>query len=473
MASPNKQNALYKEYLSVWQKCRDAAAGQRAIKNGGEKYLRRLTEQTQDEYESYKDRASYFNATGRTVDAMEGMVFRKDTAYKAPQSINDWLEDINLSGETLEDLARLAVRENLVVGRGAFLVDMPVNNGQAITIADKLNQSIRPYIVLYKAESILNWKCSRVNNLYQITDVWLDETTQNDDGEDEPQIRHLSLQDGYYGQYIYRSEKSGSDWQLVEVILPTRNGERIDIIPFFPFGSVSPKIDVQDPPIESLADVNIAHYKNSADIEHGSHIAGLPTPYITGLTGTFDENGKPTKDDSIKLGTTTILNLPQDATAGFLQCGNEGFATIEKLMDRKEQQMAALGARMLAPEKRQAEASETHSIKRSAENSVLATVARVVERQLEKALIFAVEWENISGEVSIELNTDYVPVSFTAQDLTAWTAAMQSGAISGETYFDILKYSENLPDSLTYEEEQERKSNDPPALGEMVNATES
>ncbi|MGM9512442.1 DUF4055 domain-containing protein [Larkinella sp. GY13] len=234
-------------------------------------------------------------------------------------------------------------------------------------------------------------------------------------------------------------------------------------IPFFPIAPDKPTLEIIEPPIESLADFNIAHYKNSADLENGAHISGLPTPWIAGADSTDAEgNAVP-----IYLGSSTILTLPEKATAGFLQCGAEGFATIENLMDRKEQQMAALGARMLSPEKKQAEASETHEIKRGGENSVLATIAGVIERQITKALQFAADWEGITGEVAIELNKDYIPVNFTSQDLTAWMAARQAGEVSKETFFQVLKYAEWLPDDLTFEQEQDRIKEDGPPLGSL------
>jgi hypothetical protein len=465
MIKPDKQHPQYVAYKPVWKKCRDASDGQRAIHAGKELYLKKLSEQEDPEYDAYLDRASYFNATGRTVEAMAGFVFRKPLKADVPDVMKLWLEDITLADESITDLAQTAITENIITGRGGFLVEMPINTDKNMTVADKEALAIRPYLVLYQTESIINWEYKRLNNVYQLVNVWLTEAYQDDTGEEKEQIRELTIASGLYQQVIWRTKEKGADWHIEETITPTKSGQPITVIPFFPFSPKKTKIDIAVPPIESLADVNISHYKNSADIENGAHIAGLPTAYVTGMDGQIDESGNLVTGEPIYLGSSTILSLPKDATAGFLQCGNEGFATIEKLMDRKEQQMAALGARMLSPEKKQAEASETHEIKRGAENSVLATLAGVVERQLNKALQFAAEWEGIPGEISIELNKDYFPVTFTAQDLTAWTATMQSGSISKETYFDILQYSEWLPDGLTYEEEQDRISNDPPALG--------
>lgn len=454
---PSLKHSDFTKFTPVWKKCRDASDGQRAIKDGRTLYLRSLTEQKEDEYAVYLDRASYVNATGRTVDAMVGGVFRKPLKSEVPETMIGWLDDINLADETISDFAQNAIFEVLVAGRYGVLVEQPKATDTPLTVAEKQSQGLRPYLVGYPTENIINWEYARVNNRYQLVNIWLQEDYKDDTGKIKQQVKQLTLNTGFYQQITWR--EGDASWIVAETITPTKNGAPLTEIPFFAISSKKPTLNVSAPPIESLADVNISHYKNSADLENGAHMAGLPTPYITGLD---DDNEK------IYLGSTTILTLPQGATAGFMQCGSEGFATIEKLMDRKEQQMAALGARMLAPDKKQAEAVQTHEIKRSGETSVLATIVGIIDRQLTRALTFAVEWEGIEGDVSIELNKDFFPVTFTAQELTAWTAALQSGAISKETYFDVLKYSEWVSDSLTYEQEQERIASDGPALSSIT-----
>src|SRR5512137_2774243 len=74
-------NSTHPEYdaaLPVWLRARDVFAGEDAVKAGGEKYLPRLEDQTQAEYDAYRMRASFFNATSRTCEGFLGLVFRRD-----------------------------------------------------------------------------------------------------------------------------------------------------------------------------------------------------------------------------------------------------------------------------------------------------------------------------------------------------------------------------------------------------------
>ncbi len=74
----------YFENKGKWQRCRDVIDGEETVKERGEDYLPKPAGQTDDDYEAYKTRALFYNATGRTLDAMVGMVFRK--APEIPRS---------------------------------------------------------------------------------------------------------------------------------------------------------------------------------------------------------------------------------------------------------------------------------------------------------------------------------------------------------------------------------------------------
>ncbi|GGN14177.1 hypothetical protein GCM10010967_58010 [Dyadobacter beijingensis] len=82
--------------------------------------LPKLDEQADDAYNTYEGRALYYNATGRTVDAMSGLVFRKTMTVKVPDEMKPWLDNIALSDETLTGFAETSLYETLCVGRGGI-----------------------------------------------------------------------------------------------------------------------------------------------------------------------------------------------------------------------------------------------------------------------------------------------------------------------------------------------------------------
>ena len=143
-----------------------------------------------------------------------------------------------------------------------------------------------------------------------------------------------------------------------------------------------------------------------------------------------------------------------DVQVGMLEFTGGGLATLEHLLDRKEQQMAVLGARMLFPEKKAVEAAETASMHRQGENSALAALALAVARALSEAMIIARDWIGANGETGIALNTDYLPTPMSPQMLLALVQAVQSGHISRRTFFSNLQGGEIIATETAFEDEQ-------------------
>lgn len=454
---PSKTHPEYDEFLPVWKTCRDTVTGQRAISKGGTKYLPKLSGQTDDDFKSYKERAVFFGATGRTVDGMAGLIFRKEPTISLPAALEQYAPDIDMKGTTLEGFARDCVDEALIVGRFGIMIDYPPSAPDVgvMTIEQARQMGQRPYLTMYKAESIINWRSGRFANRQVLLNVWLLEK----DGE-EDQIRELFF-DGFYGQRIWRTDKNDK-WVVFEEYYPTKEGQKIEEIPFYFCGKKEGGIDVQNPPIESLAYLNIAHYRNSADLENAVHVAGQPTPWVNGITN-------PDEIPAIHLGSSTFLKLPPDAIAGFLQCGADGVGALRESMADKVAQMAALGARMLSPEKSQVESAESQQIKRGGENSVLASIAGAVEIVLSYSLKFMADWVGANPEEAvIELNKDYLPAQMDSAMLREWVAAWQSGGFSYDTFVNGLKSGELIPDSIDPQDEIEKMQNETPAIPRTV-----
>ena len=131
--------------------------------------------------------------------------------------------------------------------------------------------------------------------------------------------------------------------------------------------------------------------------------------------------------------------------------------------------MAVLGARLLEDQKKAVETADAIRLRHSGENSLLATIADTVSRGLTVALTWLAEWQSAAGDVSVQLNKDFVDVAMTPQEITAMVAAWQSGGISRETLFYNLQRGEVIPAERTFEEEVELIERDAP-LGMQAQA---
>jgi hypothetical protein len=383
------------------------------------------------------------------------MVFRKDPAIDVPDTMRGMVDDIDLNGTSLTGLAQHILTDDLMVGRMGILVEYPRVDNQPRSQAEEAARNLRPYTSVYCAESILNWKVQRVNNVLQAVLVVLQE--EHHEPVDEfsyeviPQIRLLKLDPvkGYF-QQIWRKPKNANEYsQVDDDIIPLMNGKPLSYIPFFMFGPHDNDFTVQNPPLLDLVNLNLAHYRVTADYEHGCHFTGLPMLLLAGIE--VKENEK------IYLGSqTAVVTSNADAHGEFVEFQGQGLGALEKNLASKEAQMAAIGARMLAPEKNGVEAEGTLQMRSNGESSVLASYANLVSQQLTKVLQCIAEWAGYNVAVSIKLNTDYMPAGMTAQELAELTRALQSGSISYETYFENLQRGEIIRAGKTVDEEKQQ-----------------
>lgn len=435
-----KKHPDYERLARKWQRCRDAAAGEAEIHAGGDRYLPRLAEESDTDFKKRIARTPFFNATRRTINGLAGMVFRKPPRVELPV----FGDNVDAAGTPVETFAARVVEEALTVGRVGLFVDYPPAPDGVRTQADAESLGLRPAIHQYAAESIVNWRYSRINNSTVLSLAVLSEFAPVGDDEfshdAEQRWRVLDLFGGAYRVRVFNEDERGR-LQLLSETFPTMRGAPM---PFIPFAFVGDG----EPPLIDLVTLNLHHYQVSADYEHGCHFSGLPSLFISGLR----------QDDGTKvyLGGPTANALPDPAARAYMVEVAGEFNALRTNLQDKQAQMAILGARMLETQRGGVEAAETAAQHRKGEESYLAMYSSDISRSITRALTWMAQWASADGEVVFELNRDYVPVGLSAQELTALVGAWQNGAISHPTLFENLQRGEVIAPEVTFEKEQGR-----------------
>ncbi len=138
--SVDTQHPDYQRFIGRQVDCRVAIAGGRVVKEGEERYLPRPGAQDDKQYEAYKQRAVWFGATKIAVATSVGALFRKPVILKPDMETFD---NLMVGGITFNTFIKEASTEVVSVGRVGTLADV-VLDGEV-------------FIVLYKAEDIINW----------------------------------------------------------------------------------------------------------------------------------------------------------------------------------------------------------------------------------------------------------------------------------------------------------------------------
>lgn len=383
--------------LPTYAEIRDCVAGEKTVKSRGAVYLPMPTDADAARYSAYVMRAVFYGVTRRTLLGLVGMTATKPAEIVVPPMMAPIVKDATGSGVTLNSLALTLVSEVCQVGRAGLLTDYPKTEGKPTTRKEQTEGAIRPTISAYAAEDIINWRVSRKNGRIFLSLVVLAETYDKDDDGFTitrlPQRRVLRIENGVYSVEIHRKVNDNASWTVEPKEYPTdAKGLNLTEIPFVFVGSVNNDPTIDPAPLADMASLNLAHYRNSADYEEGVYITGQPTPVITGLDEAWWTNVLKSR---IAFGSRSGIPLPADATFELVQADPNNAAL--EAMKAKEDQMKAIGAKLVQVSSVQRTATETASDDVT-EMSVLGQIVTNVNA----AVLWSLEWAAIfSGATTV------------------------------------------------------------------------
>ena len=457
---------LYTKYFPKWSKCRMAVYGEDAIKSFGELYLPRASGMDDDDYKKYLARAQFFNASGRTIDGLSGMLNRKPIILNIPDGFEKYLDNVDGKGHSFNQFASMCAKDALITGWGGVLVDMPQTEN-IISQKDFEENNLYAYMTFYKAESIIKWKWQQNGRRQDLQYVIFKEPNEVDNVEYETELKFYYRvceldEEGYYRQTLFNDRQ-----EIINQVYPSgKNGK----FTFIPFSFLSSNTEPDEPMLNDLINVNLSHYRKSADYENGLHWTGVPTPWSQGANPETEIVNGIEVAKALKLGGSTVVHLPGGASMHYLEFGGSGCSQLASAMQADEDRMAILGARIISQERKGVEAAETAKIHRAGENSLLAEFAINMSIIFKKLLYIYLVWSSGQdleiSDVDVQFNTDYEVSTMNSAQLTALVALWQSGGIAKRDLFNNLKEGEIVRANRDFDEmnseideEQKAKNN--------------
>jgi len=473
----------YDSNFFIWEKIRDSVDGQEAIKARSTTYLPMLSghyegalQQDPDPalsggtrigqkptlYGTYLQYANWYAATGRTVEGLLGLIFRKPIVKTVPDALNPLLEDINLNGQSLDDFVKEVTREILMVYRTGVLIDFPTINSDtlarigllsegyteaieaaqtngdveaivdledqyisasnSITKSQKEQANLRPYLKLYKTECITNWREAVINNKSQTSFVVLRQTNTITNPDDEfqqieaTQYKVLDFdENGAYRQRVYipapgakknsptNFNKTPKQREIGASTTDSSKGDWVLLYEYTPLMDGKPLDFIPFYPITPLGvtwniDYPLIDGLANTNIAHYRNSANYENGLIWTGNPTPWVSGFEGEDTEIKLGSTEALLLGEGGKAGYMEFTGQGLSEQRVAMAEKEKLMAIQGARILAADKRMVEAADTALIHRAGEQSILASLADSVSKAFTSVLNVVADWADVSTE---------------------------------------------------------------------------
>jgi hypothetical protein len=464
-----KVNYLRPEYsaaINEWRLCRNAADKRESV----EEYLLPLTAgvdlnklSTEDKNRiellknEYIKRAVYYNAVSYSLGIYLGLVFRKKPEVKLSPNVQMLIDSFD-GDDTLLSLATSIMSEILKTNRALIVGDMPKSPRQ-MSVADLLNSGMGPQLSVYSAESVINWPDEGEENGSFVLVETFNKRINRFEIQRWNRYRVLFMLDGVYHQETYVAKEYGEPQLETPAFTPTKvNGNTFDYIPAVFADAESNDSTIKKPFILDLAEMNIAHYRNSADYEHGLHLVATPTPYLFGVDPSQAPKG---------IGAGVMwCDVNSDAKAGFVEFMGAGMSSLLDAMKEKIEYMATLGTKDIIGGYR-IETATGASIRHVGQTARLSQSAESVSNAIEIGLDMLGDFISgtyVAGSNKYRLQTDYNPTRLDPQMITSLFSAVLSGNLSQRSFIEAMQSGEVITDIRTVEQEmelikQEREAN--------------
>lgn len=396
-------------------------------------------------YQRYLQRAVFPSDFSDAVEALVGIMHRKEGQIDVPSALEPMLDTLSAQGESALGLLRRVNETQLAKGRLGLLVDIPDGTLPAETL---------PYVAVYDAEAIINWSVSdATKGPAKLELVVLDESgpVQQKDlsWQDENKIRVLAMVRHLKELDVWKDDKSlaegvtgaptvTDDTYVVAVTdskeaslssltwrVPHANGRSLDRIPFVFVNTLDLAPEPAKPPLLGLAECCLAIYRGEADYRQQLFAQGQDTLFIYG-----DEED-PTKPDT-RLGVGAVQRLSNEkAHAEFVGVTSSGLSEQREALKSDYDRAAQRGMRLIdmASGDGGQESGEALKVRVAARTASAMNVALAGGGGLQEALRIGARWLGSDEEaVVVTVNTDFAESVMTGEEMMAWTSAKNLGA---------------------------------------------
>ncbi len=451
----------YAAAIPLWETVRDVCKGPEAVKSKGRIYLPELdptdkSARNRRRNEDYLKRAVFYAITGHTKNGLVGMAYRREPAIVVDSKMEYLKTNADGAGMSVYQQSQSTLESVLEIGRHAIYVDYSSELKSAITLN-------------YRAEDVINWRTARVNGRDRLILVVLRECVEEPDGygfSDRIQYRELTIESGKFVCRIWKN--SGSNltgaYVVAEEYFPgSQFGGVWDEIPFTFVGAQNNDPTIDDSPLFSLAEINLGHYRNSADYEDSLFFCGQVQPYLSGLDAEWRDH---LEKSGVKLGSRSPLMLPANGNFAYAQAQPNMLA--KEGMDSKRDYMVSLGARLV--EQNNAVKTATQATgDQTAATSVLGMCCSNVSEAYTQALKWCARYMGQKDtEVSYQISQEFIAKAVDAGLISAIVGAWQGRAIRGQDMVRSLQRMDVIDPSLNPEDVLDAISNTAPGMGEFI-----
>lgn len=492
---------LYTEHVDDWVQLRDAAKGERAVKEKGQTYLPPTMGMILDglngglygntvtysaaagngagsgnltygnlgqrAYDAYKLRAVFPEYVKDALEYFMGALHNKSPVIELPEEMEPLRSNATPLGEPLEILLQRINLEQLTTGRVGILLDLPKD-------PDPLNPL--PFIALYVAEAIRNWDDNTNEDTRDALNlVVLDESgviRKEFEWVANQKYRVLQLGDLQTnepnGTVEYRTGVFSNDgagkamYDESKLIAPHLRGQTLSSIPFQFINTkdISPEPD--QAPLMSLCRQCFTIYRGEADYRQNLFMQGQDTLVVIGGRQSNSLVGEIQTEEPLRTGAGARIDLELTGDAKYIGVNSQGLPEQRTALENDRKRCESRSGQLIDATTGDKESGAALKTRVGAQTATLNQIAKTAALALELLLKQCAEWMKADPtKVKVTPNLEFADYQMAGQDLGNLMTAKRNGAPLAMQSIHRLAVQGNLT-NLDFQTEMDIIAKEPP-----------
>lgn len=350
---PDYACPAYQAMLPFWQIVEDIRESTPVLREKKTDYVPQFEAESKKDYEARLKLTYAADSYALTLEEHVGLITNEPPKLSddVPEPIRVLADDFTGEGDDLVTYTQDVVDAALHFGHAVLWTDYPSTAGFR-NLAEKRRAMVRPYAVLYRAPSVLNWRTVTIGGVRYLTYLVLREKSDRDvegfGSQTVTRFRHVSqevIRDGEgnatgLGPILWRAWDKVKDSKGADQFEPAGEGAIVgpSTIPArIVYGGRRVAFMQSRPHLRGVALTAIEALGVQSDYANVMHKCNVPTPIFVGR----EQDSGPGKK-TVKMGEG--IDIPLGGNAFFLEPTGTAIEATTKRLDSLDRRMQRQGA---------------------------------------------------------------------------------------------------------------------------------
>ncbi|MCP4660994.1 MAG: DUF4055 domain-containing protein [bacterium] len=447
-----------------WPLIDDLTGGTAAMRENSDLWLPREEAEEVAAYDQRLGRSFLFGAYADTVDKIKSRPFSKPVSLTGAESLHEQLvgieRDADRQGRSLTEFLKMCFEVGGNYGLVHVLVDYPAG-GMGISLAEQRERDVRPYFVMVSPKDLIGWR--KAGN--SVSRVRIQGTRTVEQGEygdtEQTYIRQIEFGEngGEWAVYVKGDEQH---WAVAEEGQHTFQGAPFLTLYFNRKGFLEAR-----PPLQQLADMNLAHWQSDSQQRNILHYARVGTIFMSGCTEEEIEH-------PITIGPRQFLrSTNENAKAGYVEHSGKAIGSGAEDLDKLERRMEVLGMQPFV--QRTGVETATGRVRDAAlSDSNVEAWVRMTETWAKELYEVAAQHvgTTLPEDFGVNIFSEFGLSTRPADDMKLLDAARLRGDLSRETWLVEAKRRGLFDERFSVEDEIDRIGTEGPELPDLPDDAE-